>query len=283
MILVNFGQIGERFLPQTLDRISRRRVLKQQYILDAPSKLQYATSIISLNSDTVINPVAPVSVVYRAKTCTATPALAAGLSLSNETCAISGTPLAMNGIITYTITAMNSNGLTTARITLVGKHAIGGTLSGILTSCVVLRKDASENLTVLADGIFTFATGTPDGGTYSVSILTQPADARCIMQNGAGVANANVSNIIVTCPVGIKNGRIWMRCAHGQAWNTTAGNCTGAGNATNGIWGWASGLILHIGRWRLQGFQSGWRGLKCFWSFEWIGVKRCMGCVQQSE
>lgn len=169
--------------------------------------------------------------------CAINPALVAGLTLDTNTCAISGTPAAMEGVITYTISANNSNGVTTASITLIGNYTIGGTLSGILTSGVVLRKQNGDDLTVAANGTFTFATGTPVGQAYSISIITQPGDTRCIIQNADGIANAAVSNIIVTCPVGIKNGRLWMRCAYGQVWNTTAGNCTGAGSAANDIWG----------------------------------------------
>lgn len=51
-------------------------------------------------------------------TCTTSPALPAGLSISNTTCVISGTPSVVSASSTYTVTATNSAGSTSATVNL---------------------------------------------------------------------------------------------------------------------------------------------------------------------
>ena len=48
--------------------------------------------------------------------CTVSPTLPAGLSINTTTCAITGTPTAVSGVLTYTITASNGSGNTTTTI-----------------------------------------------------------------------------------------------------------------------------------------------------------------------
>jgi uncharacterized delta-60 repeat protein len=52
-----------------------------------------------------------------------------------------------------------------------------------------------------ADGPFTFATRVT---SYAVTVLTQPAGARCTVAGGAGTASANVTGVLVSCaPSGV--------------------------------------------------------------------------------
>ena len=79
------------------------------------------------------------------------------------------------------------------------KFTIGGTVSGLQGS-LVLRNNAQDDLTVTADGSFTFATSIETGGPYLVTIQTQPAAQDCAVANGSGtVADANVVSVTVTC------------------------------------------------------------------------------------
>jgi hypothetical protein len=78
------------------------------------------------------------------------------------------------------------------------KFAIGGNVTG-LTGNVVLQNNGADNLTIGANGSFTFPTKVKKGKAYSVTVLTQPAGAACTVTNGSGTARANVTNVTVTC------------------------------------------------------------------------------------
>lgn len=75
---------------------------------------------------------------------------------------------------------------------------VGGTVSG-LVGTVVLQNNAGDNLTVTANGSFAFATAINKGSAYAVTVLKQPSGPSCLVANGSGTANDNVSNVSVTC------------------------------------------------------------------------------------
>jgi hypothetical protein len=77
---------------------------------------------------------------------------------------------------------------------------IGGTVTGLLGK-LVLQNTGGDNLTVTADGTFTFATPVSKGASYAVTILTQPAGPACAVANGSGTSTVNVTNVSVTCTV----------------------------------------------------------------------------------
>ena len=78
-------------------------------------------------------------------------------------------------------------------------YTVGGTTSG-LTGTVVLQDNSGDNLTVTANGTFTFAGKLASGSAYSVTVLTHPANQGCSVAYGSGsIAQANVSNVIVSC------------------------------------------------------------------------------------
>ena len=77
---------------------------------------------------------------------------------------------------------------------------VGGTVSG-LNGTVVLQNNGGNNLSISANGGFTFTTALATGGAYSVTVLTQPVSQTCAVANGAGtVSGANVTGVTVTCP-----------------------------------------------------------------------------------
>jgi hypothetical protein len=75
---------------------------------------------------------------------------------------------------------------------------IGGTLSG-LTGTVVLQNNGGNNLSVSANGGFTFANTVTSGSAYAVTVLTHPTGQTCTVTNGAATATANVTNVTVAC------------------------------------------------------------------------------------
>ncbi len=86
-----------------------------------------------------------------------------------------------------------------AVVCAVNTYFAGGTVSG-LAGTVVLQNDGSDSLVIGGNGAFTFNTPVAQGGTYSVTVQTQPATQTCTVANGAGtMGGADVTNIAVTC------------------------------------------------------------------------------------
>jgi trimeric autotransporter adhesin len=75
---------------------------------------------------------------------------------------------------------------------------VGGTVTG-LNGSLVLQNNGGANLTVAANGTFTFTGPLNSGAAYSVSVLTQPGLQTCFVSNGSGSVSANVTNVEVAC------------------------------------------------------------------------------------
>lgn len=83
--------------------------------------------------------------------------------------------------------------------------AIGGDVSGLVGSGLVLQNNGGGDLAIAADGGFTFAERLGTGAAYSVTVLSQPTSPsqNCTVARGTGsVASADISNIAVTCATG---------------------------------------------------------------------------------
>lgn len=80
-------------------------------------------------------------------------------------------------------------------------YTVGGTVSGLTGTGLVLQNNGGDNLAVAANGAISFATLVGGGAPYAVSVLTQPVGQSCSVANGAGTANANVANVAVSCAV----------------------------------------------------------------------------------
>jgi len=79
-------------------------------------------------------------------------------------------------------------------------YSIGGTLSGIDPGqSVILKDNGGDDLTVSANGAFTFAAKVSSGGSYAVTVGTQPQGMYCAVAGGSGTASADVSSVAVAC------------------------------------------------------------------------------------
>lgn len=79
-------------------------------------------------------------------------------------------------------------------------YTVGGSVSGLGASSVVLQNNGGNDLTVTANGTFTFSTALNGGAAYAVTVLTQPAGQNCSVTNGSGtVAQSNVTDVFVAC------------------------------------------------------------------------------------
>ena len=91
-----------------------------------------------------------------------------------------------------------SCGSTTAPTT----YSIGGTVSGLAGTGLVLQDNGADSLTVSQNGSFTFPTALATGKAYAVTVLTQPsnpAQTCAVTFGGTGTATANVVIVQVTC------------------------------------------------------------------------------------
>jgi hypothetical protein len=104
--------------------------------------------------------------------------------------------------------ATASGSITNAAITNVAvtcvtnTYSIGGTVSGLVGTGLVLQDNAADNLSITSNGSFTFATAVASGVGYSVSVLAQPGSPAQVCTVGSGAAtvtNAQVTNVAVTC------------------------------------------------------------------------------------
>jgi 6-phosphogluconolactonase len=81
-------------------------------------------------------------------------------------------------------------------------RTIGGTVTGMMGTGLMLQNNGGDNLAIGANGPFTFATTVAQGNAYSVSVLTQPSNPQqtCVVSNGGGTAGgANVTSVAVSC------------------------------------------------------------------------------------
>jgi TolB protein len=84
-------------------------------------------------------------------------------------------------------------------VSCVGAYSVGGTVTG-LSGSMVLRNNGADDLSVSANGTFTFSELLIDGAVYSVTVAEQPDGQLCIVsaENGT-VSGANVTDIAISC------------------------------------------------------------------------------------
>jgi YVTN family beta-propeller protein len=83
-----------------------------------------------------------------------------------------------------------------------GGYTIGGTVTGVRGTGLVLQDNSGDNLTINGNGTFAFSSGIDQGGAYSVTVLTQPSDPAqtCIVHNGSGtIGTSDIATVIVSC------------------------------------------------------------------------------------
>jgi 6-phosphogluconolactonase (cycloisomerase 2 family) len=81
-------------------------------------------------------------------------------------------------------------------------YSIGGTVTGLTGSGLVLQTNAGDLVAISAAGAFTFTSQLGSGAAYTVTVKTQPSAPvqNCIVTNGSGtVGTANISTVAVAC------------------------------------------------------------------------------------
>lgn len=114
---------------------------------------------------------------------------------------VSSQPIGQTCTVTNGTGTVHSADVTNVTIACVATtYTVGGTASGIeVGDELLLQNNSGDDLTVTANGSFTFATSQNYGSTYDVSILTNPTGKTCLMENGSGTVLSNVTDISVTC------------------------------------------------------------------------------------
>jgi alpha-tubulin suppressor-like RCC1 family protein len=108
---------------------------------------------------------------------------------------------------TCTVTG-GSGTVTTAAITgvtvtcVTRSYTVGGTVSGLAGTGLVLQDSGGDNLTITGNGAFTFATAVASGAAYAVTVKTQPSGLTqsCVVTAGSGtVTTAAITSVAVAC------------------------------------------------------------------------------------
>lgn len=82
------------------------------------------------------------------------------------------------------------------------RYLVGGTVSGLLGSGLVLQNNAGDDLAISADGAFAFATRLLEGDTFAVTVAAQPQSPgqQCTIVNGSGtVTPPGIDSVAVVC------------------------------------------------------------------------------------
>lgn len=117
-----------------------------------------------------------------------------------------------------TCTATNGSGTATSNVTgiqiacVTVTFAIGGTVSGLSGTGLILQDNGGNNLPIATNGSFTFNAPLDSGANYSVSVATQPSNPAqsCGVTNGVGSAAANVASIQIACRNGTGSQWTWI-------------------------------------------------------------------------
>jgi hypothetical protein len=81
-------------------------------------------------------------------------------------------------------------------------YTVGGVVTGLVGSGLILQDNGGNNLPVPQDGVFTFMTPLPSGSTYLVTVSTQPSSPyqTCLVSSGSGpVTTTAITNVTVAC------------------------------------------------------------------------------------
>ena len=77
---------------------------------------------------------------------------------------------------------------------------VGGTISGLTGSGLVLANGTDTTSPAPGATAFTFPTKMASAASFNVTVSTQPAGQTCTVSNGTGVIlTSSVSNVVITC------------------------------------------------------------------------------------
>ncbi|MBW0432396.1 hypothetical protein HGB47_02075 [Leptospira yasudae] len=108
-----------------------------------------------------------------------------------------------------TCSVTNASGLVAgANITNVNiscstnSYTVGGNISGLSGSGLILKNNGTDDLPITADGTYTFSTSIASGAAYNVTVSQNPSSPTqtCSVTNGSSlIAGSNIGNANITC------------------------------------------------------------------------------------
>ena len=107
-----------------------------------------------------------------------------------------------------TCTVASAAGTATANVTSVtvtcstGAFSVGGSVSGLVGSGLVVRNNGGDDLPIASNGSFTFATELASGSAFAVAVATQPTrpSQTCTVADASGtIGGGDVRTVKVTC------------------------------------------------------------------------------------
>lgn len=106
-----------------------------------------------------------------------------------------------------TCTLSNASGTSTSNVTNIGLSCVDTPTISVavtgLTGTVVLQdklQSQTDMLAVKSNGTFAFTTKASAGGTYAVTVTTQPTGEICTVTSGSGTATVNVTIAVACAP-----------------------------------------------------------------------------------
>lgn len=110
---------------------------------------------------------------------------------TGETCSVSSGSGTVSGAVSSVKVAC-----------VLDTFAVGGSVSGLTASGLVLQNNGSDNLSVPSGaGTFSFSSPLSYGASYHVSVYAQPTGETCTVANGTGTVSAVVTSVVVACSV----------------------------------------------------------------------------------
>jgi uncharacterized repeat protein (TIGR03803 family) len=111
-------------------------------------------------------------------------------------------PTGLTCSVSHGTGTMGSAAVTTIAVTCsANTYTVGGTISGLSTSGLVLLDNAGDATTINANATqFTMNTGVAYQGAYAITIQTQPTGLACSVSAGTGtVGTADVTSVSIAC------------------------------------------------------------------------------------
>ena len=111
---------------------------------------------------------------------------------------------------------------------MTNRYHVGGTVSGLAGTGLVLQDNGGDDLTITAGGAFTFPTTVASGATFTVSIKAQPTGPAqtCQLSSASGtIGTSDVTGVVVNCADQLVHRRWdgqWPRSARASSCRTTA-------------------------------------------------------------
>lgn len=113
-----------------------------------------------------------------------------------------GGPVQLCSVANASGTAPATNVTSVSVTCSTGSFGVGGTVSGLSGSGLVLQNNGADDLPIASNGSFTFATDVASGSTFEVTVATQPnqPSQTCTVADGTGtVGGGDVRTVKVSC------------------------------------------------------------------------------------